>query len=107
MLAPPDRPGAMAILIPAWDESTVIAEMLKGALKRLDLPHYRLFVCVYSNDPYTVAAVRQVADPRVTSVISSRERHTTKADCTNHLWEARIVEECAIGIRATDRNRDA
>src|SRR3546814_12950699 len=99
MLAPPDRPGAMAILIPAWDESTVIAEMLKGALKRLDHPHYRLFVGVYPNDPYTVAAVRQVADPRVIPVITSRDGPTTKADCLNHLWDAMMAEERATGIR--------
>ena len=65
MLAPPERPGAMAILIPAWDEAAVIRDMLKGALRRLDHPQYRIFVGVYPNDPDTIAAVRTVADPRV------------------------------------------
>ena len=30
------NPGLMAILIPAWDESAVIASMLKATLDRLD-----------------------------------------------------------------------
>src|SRR3546814_9861922 len=42
MLAPPRRPGAMAILITAWDEAAVIRDMLKGALRRLDHPQYRI-----------------------------------------------------------------
>ncbi len=99
MLAPPDRPGAMAVLIPAWDESLVIAGMLKGALKRLDHPHYRLFVGVYPNDPYTVAAVRRIADPRVIPVIASRDGPTTKADCLNHIWDALVAEERSTGVR--------
>ena len=99
MLAPPRRPGAMAILIPAWDEAAVIRDMLKGALRRLDHPQYRIFVGVYPNDPDTIAAVRTVADPRVIPVFTSRPGPTTKADCLNHLWNALTREERATGTR--------
>ena len=38
------NPGFLAILVPAWDESAVIASMLKSTLDRLDyddFPHFR------------------------------------------------------------------
>ena len=72
-LRPPERPGAMAILIPAWDESMVIGRMLKGALRRIGHPHYRLFVGIYPNDPLTLSAVRAIADPRVVPAVQGRD----------------------------------
>src|SRR3546814_15242457 len=84
MLAPPRRPGAMAILIPAWDEAAVIRDMLKGALRRLDHPQYRIFVGVYPNDPDPIAAVRRVAAQPVISVFTSRPGPPPPADCLNH-----------------------
>src|SRR3954447_6947397 len=50
-------PGFIAILVPAWDESAVIAAMLKATLSRLDYDDYRVFVGYYRNDPGTAAAV--------------------------------------------------
>ena len=99
LLSPPERSGAMAILVPAWDESAVIGKMLKGALSRLNHPHYRIFVGVYPNDPETLAAVRAVADPRIIPIITSRNGPSTKADCLNHLWDALCLEEEASGTR--------
>ena len=49
------NPGLIAILVPAWDESAVIASMLKATLKRLDYDDYRVFVGHYRNDPATAA----------------------------------------------------
>src|SRR3954453_16933133 len=40
-------PGFIAILVPAWDESSVIASMLKSALSRIDYENYRIFVGYY------------------------------------------------------------
>src|SRR6476660_7798649 len=45
------NPGFIAILVPAWDESAVIAAMLKATLKRLDYDDYCIFVGHYRNDP--------------------------------------------------------
>src|SRR5690348_11097989 len=39
--------GFMAILVPAWDESAVIASMLKAMLDRLDYEDYRIFIGHY------------------------------------------------------------
>jgi adsorption protein B len=86
-------PGFIAILVPAWDESSVIASMLKTTLNRLDYEDYRIFVGYYSNDPATAAAIASVADPRVQPVELEANGPTTKADCLNHLYDALIAYE--------------
>src|SRR6185295_1432361 len=58
------NPGFIAILVPAWDESAVVASMLKATLKRLDYPDYRIFVGFYRNDPATAAAIASITDSR-------------------------------------------
>jgi adsorption protein B len=89
------NPGLIAVLIPAWDESAVIASMLKATLQRLDYDDYRIFVGHYRNDPATAAAIASVADPRVESVEVAEDGPTTKADCLNHLYDALIAWETA------------
>src|SRR3954468_23835573 len=79
-------PGFIAILVPAWDESSVIASMLKATLNRLDYEDYRIFVGHYDNDPATAAAIASVKDLRVESVEVHAAGPTTKADCLNHLY---------------------
>jgi len=89
------NPGLIAILIPAWDESAVIASMLKATLDRLDYDHYRIFVGYYRNDPATKAAIASVGDPRVEPVEVGADGPTTKADCLNHLYDALVEYELA------------
>ena len=93
-------PGLIAILIPAWDESAVIASMLKATLDRIDYDNYRIFVGYYRNDPATSAAIASVADPRVEPVEVPAEGPTTKADCLNHLYDALIAYENAHDCEA-------
>ena len=83
--AAPHRPGRLAVLIPAWDESTVIGAMLRATLTRFEHQDYRLYVGHYRNDPATSAAISEVADARVRLVTVDAEGPTTKADCLNHL----------------------
>ena len=94
-----DSAAAMAILVPAWDESAVIGAMLRDLTNRLDYPSYRVFVGVYPNDPETREAVAAVADPRIITVDCDRPGPTTKADCLNHLWRALVAEEMRGGER--------
>ena len=93
------NPGAMAIIVPAWDESAVIGAMLADLTRRLDYPDYRVFVGVYPNDAATRAAVIAVADRHIRLVACSRPGPTTKADCLNHLWRAVVGDEIASGRR--------
>jgi adsorption protein B len=89
------KPGFIAVLIPAWDEASVIAAMLKATLSRLDYDNYRLFVGYYRNDPATAAAVASVRDERIEVVEVEADGPTTKADCLNHLYDALIAYELA------------
>lgn len=85
-LSEPARPGWMAVLIPAWDEASVIGPMLRATLERFGTSDYRLFVGHYRNDPATTAAVESVGDPRIVMVEIDVDGPTTKADCLNRLY---------------------
>lgn len=97
--AEPAEPGRFAILVPAWDEADVIGPMLTRLLSTLEHPDYTVFVGVYPNDPATCAAVAQVADVRIITVLTSSAGPTTKADCLNHLWTAALAHEDVAGVR--------
>ena len=91
------EPGFLAIFVPAWDESSVIAAMLASTLRRLDYPDYRIFVGHYRNDPATAAALASVTDVRVQPVLVDADGPTTKADCLNHLYDALVAHEIRFG----------
>ena len=91
------NPGFMAIFVPAWDESPVIASMLTATLKRLDYKNYRIFVGHYRNDPATAAAIASVSDKRVIAVRVDVDGPTTKADCLNRLYDALVAYEAETG----------
>ena len=93
------HPGTLAVLVPAWDESAVIAPMLRHCLARWTQDDVHLFVGVYPNDPATIVAVADVAggSDRVTMVINPRPGPTTKADCLNQIWQAMLRWETARG----------
>ena len=59
-LPAPVQPGRIAVLVPAWDESAVIADMLRTTLRRWGDADFRIFVGFYANDPLTEAAIGQV-----------------------------------------------
>jgi len=82
-----------AILVPAWDESAVIASMLRSTVSRLDYDNYRIFVGYYRNDPATRAAIRSVRDKRIEAVLVDSDGPTTKADCLNRLYDALLAYE--------------
>jgi len=99
-LPTPMRPGWMAVLIPAWDEASVIAPMLRTTLARFDHDEYWLFVGHYRNDPATLAAIESVRDPRVIGVEIDVDWPTTKADCLNRLYAALVAYEDELGRSA-------
>jgi adsorption protein B len=94
-LPAPRRSGWLAVFIPAWDESAVIGDMLRNALRVWGSGTYRLYVGCYPNDPATIAAVAAVDDARVRMVVGPAAGPTTKADCLNRLWEALVADEGA------------
>ena len=93
-LPAPAKPGRIAVFIPAWDESAVIADMLRSTLRRWGDGDYRIFVGFYANDPLTEAAIGQVEDFRIEAVLVEEYGPTTKADCLNRLYDALLAAEC-------------
>jgi adsorption protein B len=93
-------PPLFAIFVPAWDESAVIAAMLRASVSRFDYPNFRIFVGFYRNDPATAAAIASVTDPRIEAVLVDADGPTTKADCLNHLYDALIAYETTTGESA-------
>lgn len=86
-----EDPGRrFAIFVPAWDESAVIAPMLRAVLDRWAGDAFRIYVGTYPNDPATIEAVNAVReeDARVRLIVGPRPGPTTKADCLNALWQA-------------------
>jgi adsorption protein B len=99
-MANPAQPGFIAILVPTWDEASVIASMLRATLERLEHPNYRIFVGHYRNDPATTAAIASVVDGRIEPVRVEADGPTTKAHCLNHVYDALIAYEAANGRQA-------
>ncbi|MGH6659321.1 MAG: glycosyl transferase family protein, partial [Sphingomicrobium sp.] len=95
-----ELPGFIAVFVPAWDESAVIASMLRATLARIDHQDYRIFVGHYRNDPGTAAAIAGVDDPRIESVAAEVDGPTTKADCLNYLYDALVAYETAHEVSA-------
>ncbi len=92
---PPARPLRFAVLVPAWDESAVIAPMLRRLLATQAHPDFTVFVGTYPNDPDTARAVGTVEDARVRLMVGPSPGPTTKADCLNMLWRAVRAAEAA------------
>ena len=91
------EPGFLALLVPAWDEASVLPSMLRATVERIDYSNYRIFVGHYRNDPPTAAAIASIADARIEMVSVEADGPTTKADCLNHLYDALIAYETATG----------
>ena len=100
-LAPPARPGRIAVIIGAWDESQVIGQMLRAALARFDHDDYRIYVGTYRNDPATVRAVAEVAnvDDRIRQVVGQIDGPTTKGENLNRIWRYILADEAICGVR--------
>ena len=80
--------GRLAIFVPAWDESDVIAETLSHALRTYGDQAFDIFVGCYPNDSATQEAVDRVLSPFVHKTLCSAPGPTTKADCLNQLWRS-------------------
>ncbi len=87
----PEQP--IAVMIPAWNEGDVIAQMLENTLQTIRYSNYQVFVGTYPNDEATNAAVDRVRQrhSRVHRAVCPLPGPTNKADCLNAIFE-RIFE---------------
>ena len=92
----PSEERPIAILVPCWQESDVIAQMLQHNLSAIHYTNYDIFVGAYPNDPATIEAVRPVEgkSPRVHLAICPHDGPTSKADCLNWaIQHMQLLEE--------------
>lgn len=94
------RPQArMAIMVPAWREADVIAEMVVNTINTFDYDRFEIFVGVYANDPETEAEVERVRE-RFANVHRAPVPHdgpTVKADCLNWIVQNIFLHEERTG----------
>jgi adsorption protein B len=92
--APPRR---IAIMVPAWHEADVIAQMLEHNRRSLDYDRSRfeMFCGTYCNDPATQDRVDAVAqrDPAVHKIVIPHGGPTSKADCLNWIYHGIVADE--------------
>jgi adsorption protein B len=95
--------GPAAVLIPAFQESAVIATTVAHMLQVWPQQSLRIYVGCYANDAATLEAASGGAgdDPRVRLVIHGAQGPTTKADCLNRLYAALCADEARGSNRFT------
>jgi adsorption protein B len=88
LLAKSEQP--LAIMVPAWKESDVIAAMVENLVATMNYRNYHVFIGTYVNDPPTIEEVERVRRryPHVHRVEVPHPGPTCKADCLNFLVEA-------------------
>jgi adsorption protein B len=87
---------AIAIMVPAWDESAVIRRMVQNTLRTLEYSNYHVFVGTYPNDADTAREVDEVAAafPNVHRTVCPKDGPTNKADCLNWIYQGiRLYEK--------------
>lgn len=94
------RPKSVAILIPTWQESTVIGKMLEASIDLINYPKfkYHIFVGCYPNDQPTIQAVVETSQkfPNVHLVMNPQPGPTNKADNLNSLYQGLISWEAKL-----------
>jgi bacteriophage N4 adsorption protein B len=90
----------IAIMVPAWKESDVIAAMVENMVSVLDYSRYQVFIGTYVNDRETIAEVERVRR-RYRNVVQRVEvphpGPTCKADCLNCVVQAIFAHEQKTG----------
>jgi len=94
LLAAPEQ--AIAVMIPAWDESAIIYHMVNNTVTTLNYANFHVFIGTYPNDLATqreVARLREVHD-NIHCIVCRDPGPTSKADCLNWIyWGIRNFEK--------------
>jgi len=85
----------IAIMVPAWREDGVIAQMIENTVATLEYTNFKIFCGSYPNDPATGNIIDAMAR-RYKHVVHVRVPHpgpTCKADCLNWIIQAIFLHE--------------
>ena len=89
----PEKP--IVVIVPAWDESNVIARMLLNTTNTVLYKNYTIFVGTYPNDEATKIEVEKIREihPNIEVVVTPANGPTNKADCLNWIYQGIKVFE--------------
>ncbi len=95
----PEKP--LAIMIPAWDESSIIQRMLLNTAGAFDYKNFRIFVGTYPNDPATAREVEKAREvfANIEVIVTPGNGPTNKADCLNWIYQGILLYEKEHGVR--------
>jgi adsorption protein B len=85
----------LAIMVPAWQESDVIAAMVQNLVEVMEYHNYRVFIGTYPNDQPTIDEVERMTKryPQLQRVEVPHPGPTSKADCLNSVVDAIFEHE--------------
>ncbi len=91
----------MVVIVPAWDESNVIARMLLNTINTVLYKNYMVFVGTYPNDEKTKFEVEKIREihPNVEVVVTPADGPTNKADCLNWVYQGIKVYETDHSVK--------
>ncbi|GIT98385.1 glycosyl transferase family protein [Sulfurovum sp. TSL1] len=90
----------IAIMVPAWHEKGVIADMAALAASSFEYYNYHIFIGTYPNDPETQHDVDIVAEHyrNIHKVVTRTPGPTNKSDCLNNIIEHIFIFEKSHNI---------
>lgn len=96
--ARPEQP--IAIMVPAWQESDVIASMIENMVATLEYRNFMVFVGTYPNDSRTIEEVERMRRryKQLVRVEVPHDGPTCKADCLNWIIQAIVATSQKRGI---------
>jgi bacteriophage N4 adsorption protein B len=89
------------VIVPAWDESNVIARMLLNTINSVRYKNYYIFVGTYPNDEATKLEVQKIREiySNIEVVVTPADGPTNKADCLNWIYQGIKVFETEHNVR--------
>lgn len=99
LMAVEEKP--IAIMLPAWDESSVILRMLENNLRTVKYSRYYIFVGTYPNDPETQREVEIIREryENVQRIVCPEDGPTSKADNLNWIYQGILNFEKEKNLR--------
>lgn len=91
----------IAIMVPAWQEKGVIADMAALAASSFEYYNYHIFIGTYPNDPETQHDVDIVVEHyrNIHKVVTRNPGPTNKSDCLNNIVEQIFIFEKSHNIK--------
>lgn len=90
----------VAVMVPAWQESAVIADMILNFRKSVKYDNWVLFVGTYPNDPDTFREAERARCyiPNTEVVVTPAPGPTSKSDCLNWIYQGIVLYEERTGM---------